>query len=117
MILGFAGAAILVSFISSKANPRSGLSVVLFFPVAGLICMAGWALNWWLSMAGIFAARDGEDALAALSAAALFRESATASVWRCKAFGLVWRIWLLSALPRPRFSLPLASFASRHHES
>jgi len=31
MILGFAGAAILVSSISSKANPRSGLSVVLFF--------------------------------------------------------------------------------------
>ncbi len=80
MILGFAGAAILVSSISSKANPRSGLSVVLFFPVAGLICMAGWALNWWLSMAGIFAARDGEDALAALSAAVTVSRERTASV-------------------------------------
>jgi hypothetical protein len=81
MILAFAGTAILVSFISPKANPRPGLSVILFFPVAGLICLAGWALNWWLSMAGIFAVRDGGDALAALSAAVTVSRERTASVF------------------------------------
>jgi hypothetical protein len=81
MILGFAGAAILVSMVSTKAHPRPGLSFILFVPLALLVCLAGWTLNWWLSLAGIFAVRDGEDALRAVSSAVtLFRER-TASVF------------------------------------
>jgi hypothetical protein len=81
MILASVGAAILASFVSTDANPRPGLGVILFFPLAALICMAGWALNWWLSMAGIFAVRDGEDALTALSAAVAVSRKRTTSVF------------------------------------
>jgi len=74
-MLALSGAAILTGFVSTKAHPRPGLAFFLFVVLAGLIGMAGWALNWWLSLAGIFAVRDGEDALGALSTAvAFFRE-------------------------------------------
>ena len=71
-ILAFGGAAILVSFVSTKTEPRTGLGVILFLPIAALICIVGWALNWWLALAGIFAVHDGEDALASISAAVTF---------------------------------------------
>jgi hypothetical protein len=73
--LAFWGAAILAGFASSDANPQPGLVFILFLPLAGLICFVAAALNWVLSLAGIFAVRDGEDALGALSAAvSFFRE-------------------------------------------
>ncbi|MGA8271505.1 MAG: hypothetical protein WB919_08080 [Candidatus Sulfotelmatobacter sp.] len=67
--LALAGAAILCSFVSTSAGSRPGLAFILFLPLACLIGVAGWALNWWLSLAGIFAVRDGEDASTALSSA------------------------------------------------
>jgi hypothetical protein len=63
------GAAILAGLASPDKNPRPGLAFILFLPCAALICMAWPALNWLLSLASIFAIRDGEDALGALSAA------------------------------------------------
>jgi hypothetical protein len=72
VILAFGGAAILVSFVSTSANPRLGLGIILFLPIATLICMVAWMLNWWLTLAGIFAVRDGEDALESISAAVTF---------------------------------------------
>jgi hypothetical protein len=80
MLLAFAGAAILTGFVSTKAVPRPSLAFLLFLPVAALICVAGWALNWWLSLAGLFAVRDGQDALAALSAAVTFARERSGSV-------------------------------------
>jgi len=80
VMLALAGAAILASFASSKASPRPGLVFMLFVPLAGIVCMAGGALNWWLSFAGIFAVRNGEDALSALSAAVTFFRERTGSV-------------------------------------
>ena len=68
-----------VSF-RSNTHPRPGLAFTLFIPLAGVICIAGWGLNWWLSLAGIFAVRNGEDALAALSAAVSFFRERTGSV-------------------------------------
>jgi len=77
VFLAFGGAVILSSFVSSDANPRPGLAFTLFILLAGVICTAGWGLNWWLSLAGIFAVRNQEDALDALSAAvSFFRERA-----------------------------------------
>jgi hypothetical protein len=74
-MLALGGAAILASFTSSSAHPRPGLVVILFVFLAGAICLAALTLNWWLSFAGIFAVRDGEDVLGALSAAvACFRQ-------------------------------------------
>ena len=47
----------------------------MFLPVAGLICYLLWALNWLLSLAGLFAVREGNDAVGAIaSATALCRE-------------------------------------------
>jgi hypothetical protein len=80
VILAFGGAAILVSFVSTEANPRAGLSVILFLPIAALICIVGWALDWWLAVAGIFAVRNGEDALTSISTAVAFCRAHLGSV-------------------------------------
>ena len=71
-VFGFAGASILAGFASPDANPQPGLAFLLFLPVAGLICWAWWSLNWLLSLAAVFAVRDGEDAVGAISAAVTF---------------------------------------------
>jgi hypothetical protein len=86
VFLALGGASILSSFVSSNANPRPGLAFALFVPLAGVICTAGWGLNWWLSLAGIFAVRNQEDAPDAVSeAVSFFREHAgsvlAVSVW------------------------------------
>jgi len=78
-IFGFGGAAILAGFASPDAHPRPGLAFLLFLPLAGMICLTWSALNWLLSLAGLFAVRDGEDAVGAISRAVAFcRERARA---------------------------------------
>ena len=72
VILALGSAAILVSFVSTSTNPLPGLGIILFLPAAALICIVGWMLSWWLTLAGIFAVRDGEDALASISTAVTF---------------------------------------------
>jgi hypothetical protein len=79
--LASVGAAILASFASPDRNPQPGLAFVLFLPLAGLICVVCWALNWLLSMAGIFAVRDDEDVLSALSAAVTFSRERSGPVF------------------------------------
>ena len=74
-ILALVGAAILAGFASPASNPRPVLVLSFFLPLAGLICVAWPALNWLLSLACVFAVRDDEDTLGALSAAdTFFRE-------------------------------------------
>jgi hypothetical protein len=74
-VLGLVGAAVLASFASTPENPQPGLVFLLFLPIAGLVCLAWSALNWLLSLAAIFAVRDGNDALEAVFATvAFFRE-------------------------------------------
>ena len=68
-ILSLAGAAIVAGFASPAADPRPGMAFFLFLPIAGLVVCVWSALNWLLSLAGIFAVRDSEDAVGALSAA------------------------------------------------
>jgi hypothetical protein len=79
-ILAFLGAAILATFASSDANPQPGLVFVIFMPLAAFICIVWQGLNWLLSLASIFALRDGADALAALSAAVTFLRERTGPV-------------------------------------
>ena len=71
-LLALAGAAIIASFASSNVNPRSGLVVIVFLLLAGLIVIAWSAVNWLLGLAALFAVRDREDAVDALSAAGTF---------------------------------------------
>jgi hypothetical protein len=80
-VLAFAGAAILVSFVSSDAHPRQALVFTLFLPLAGLICIVWPMLNWLLSLACIFAVRDGDDAVSAISAAVIFSHEHSGSVF------------------------------------
>jgi len=78
-LAAFQGAAMVAGFASPEADPRPGLAFLLFLPLAGMICCAAWGLNWLLSLAAVFAVRDGGDTLAALSGAiTLCRERAGA---------------------------------------
>jgi hypothetical protein len=80
-IFAFLGAAILASFASPEPNPQLGLSFIILVLLAAVICVAWAILNWMLSLACVFAVRDGEDALGALSAAVSFLRERTAPVF------------------------------------
>ena len=74
-LLGLVGAGILVSLASPKANPQPGVAFFVFLPLAVLLCLVWGSLNWLLSLAAVFAVRNGDDAVAAISSAvALFRD-------------------------------------------
>jgi hypothetical protein len=79
-VFGFAGAGILAGFASPDANPRPGLAFSLFLPLAGLICYLWWALNWLLSLAGMFAVRNAEDAMGAIGCAVDLARERTGAV-------------------------------------
>ncbi len=92
-ILGLVGAVILVQVVSAgfsssaastgvtsnnsaaPAGLGAGIAFLLLFPLAGLVFAAWSTLNWVLSLAAVFAVRDGDvpkDALGAVSAAVGF---------------------------------------------
>ena len=71
-IFGFEGASILADFASPPASPQPGLAFFLFLPLAVLVGLAWYCLNWYLSLAAVFAVRDGEGTMGALSSAATF---------------------------------------------
>lgn len=79
-LVGFVGAGILVGFASPAANPRPGVAFLLFLPLAALVCFLWGVLNWVLSLAGMFAVRDAEDAVAAIASAATFFRERTGAV-------------------------------------
>lgn len=73
--VGFAGALILSGYFSPSSHPEPGLILLITVPLAVLICLVWWGLNWLLSLAAIFAVRDGDDAISSIRAAvALVRE-------------------------------------------
>lgn len=80
VILALGGTAILAGLISSDPHPQPGLAATLFCELVALICIVGWNLNWWLSLAGMFAVRDGEDALCAFNTAVTFFRKHMAAV-------------------------------------
>ncbi len=71
-VLGLIGASMVAGLASSDSDPRPGLVFFLFLPLVALVGVAWSSLNWLLSLAGMFAVRDGEDALGAISAAVAF---------------------------------------------
>jgi hypothetical protein len=78
---GFVGAAILAGFALPAANPRPALAFIIFLPLAALIFFVWWALNSILSLAGMFAVRDGEDAVGAIVVAVDFCRDRTGRVF------------------------------------
>jgi hypothetical protein len=79
--LGLVGASILSSFVSSDATPRPGLAFFLFLPMAALIGLAWASLNWLLSLAAMFAVRDGLEIVTAIGAAVTFIRERTGAVF------------------------------------
>ena len=74
-LFGLAGA----GFASAPTNPRPGLVFVLFLPIAGVVCLIWYGLNWLLSLASVFVVRDADDAMGAISSVVtLCRERAGA---------------------------------------
>jgi len=74
-VLSLVGAAIVAGFASPASDPQPGVVFSLFLPVAAFVGCVWSMLNWLLSLAPIFAVRDGEDAAGAIVAAiAFFRE-------------------------------------------
>ena len=111
-LLGLQGAAILAGFVSTDAKPQPGLVFLIFLPLAALICGLWWTLNWFLSLAAVFAVRNNQDALGAISAAVtLCRERAAhlfaVSTWT----GLAHLVALSGAMTVVAFPLGLAQFA------
>jgi hypothetical protein len=80
-VFGFVGAAILAGFASPDVHPRPGLAFLLFLPLAGLIWFVWWVLNWLLSLAGMFAVRDAEDAVGAIASATAFCRQHTGAIF------------------------------------
>ncbi len=80
-LLAFVGAAILVGFATPRANPQPGIAFILLLPLAGTICIVWPMLNWLLSLACIFAVRDGDDVLSALSDAVTFSRERSGPVF------------------------------------
>lgn len=73
-VLGFGGAIVVAGLVSPDAHPRPALAFLAFIPIAGLVWLFWSALNWVLSLAGVFVVRDGDDWLEGIAAAmALFR--------------------------------------------
>lgn len=68
-IIAFLGASILAGFVSSDTNPKPGLVLILFVPMGVLVALAWFGLNWLLSLAAVFAVRDGHDAASSIAAA------------------------------------------------
>jgi len=79
-VFGFVGASILAGFASPDTDPHPGLAFLLFVPLAALVWLAAVALNWMLSLAGLFAVRNGGDAVGAISAAVSFCRDRTGAV-------------------------------------
>jgi hypothetical protein len=63
-------AAILTRLASPTYDLRPAMTLLLFLPLVALIAWTWWALNWLLSLAAVFAVRDGKDAVGAISSAA-----------------------------------------------
>ncbi|HKU23927.1 MAG TPA: hypothetical protein VJQ54_00570 [Candidatus Sulfotelmatobacter sp.] len=71
-VFGWIGAGIIAAQVSTNAHPHPGLAFVVFLPIAALVGLLGWTLNWLLSLAAVFSVRDGSDAGGSIAAAIAF---------------------------------------------
>lgn len=78
--VGLMGSTILAGLASSESDPRPGLFFLLWLAMGSLVCLVSWALNWFLSLAEMFAVRDGSGAMGAMSEAVSFCRERTRAV-------------------------------------
>ena len=78
-LVGLAGAAVVARSASTPPDPQTGIVVLLFVAIAGVVCLIGYELNWLLSLAAVFVVRDADDVIGAISnSIALCRRRAAA---------------------------------------
>ena len=80
-LIGLIGAAVVAGFVSTPQHPRPALALLLFIRLVGMICFIGYALNWLLSLAAVFAVRDGDDVIGSIAAAVALCRERTAAVF------------------------------------
>jgi hypothetical protein len=106
------GASILAGFTSTNRNPQPGLAFLFFLPLAALVGALWLILNWFLSLAALFAVRNDnhnhQDSLSAISAAVTlcrnrFGPVVAVSAW----FGLAHIAAFMGASTLSSFSLGL----------
>jgi len=78
--VGLIGVTILAGLVSSESDPRPGLSFLLWLTMGSFVCLVSWALNWFLSLAGLFAVRDGTSSMGAIAEAVSFCRERTGAV-------------------------------------
>lgn len=81
VLCGVAGAAIMGGFASPDSAPQPGLAFLIFLALGAVVCFVGWAFNWFLSLAAMFAVRDATDAVTSISRAASFCRERTGAVF------------------------------------
>ena len=69
VVLGLLAADIVAGFVSTPKDPEPGLAFIIFLPIAALVVLFAWVLNWLISLSQIFAVRDGDSAITAISSA------------------------------------------------
>jgi hypothetical protein len=79
-LIGLFGAVTIAGFVSSPSHPRPGLVFILFLPMATVVCLIWYALNWLLSLATVFVVRDAQDAVGAVSSAVTLCRERTGAV-------------------------------------
>jgi hypothetical protein len=68
-LLSFLGAGLVASLVTTPKTPHVGLAFLLFVPLAILVSVIWSSVNWFVSLAAIFAVRDAEDTFGAIVAA------------------------------------------------
>lgn len=110
-LLGFFGASIIAGYATSDADPRPGLAFLLFLPLAVLITLSWFSLNWLLSLAALFAVRDDDDALGALSSAVKLCRQRTGALFAVSTWtGLAHLVAFVGATSVVAMPLALAGF-------
>jgi hypothetical protein len=71
-LVSLLGSAIVSSFVSTPKAAHLGLAFLLFIPLAILIATVWSSVNWFLSIAAVFAVRDGENTFGSIAAAVEF---------------------------------------------
>jgi len=81
LILGIFAAEIIAGFTSTPKDPQPGLAFFIFLPIAALVLLVAWEMNWLLSLAGVFAARNGDSAIDAIDSAVTLCRGRTGAVF------------------------------------
>ncbi len=86
LILGLIAADIVAGFASTPKDPQPGLAFFVFLPIAALVLLVAWAMNWLLSLAGVFAVRNGDSAIDSIDSAVTLCRERTGAVFAVSAW-------------------------------